>query len=195
MCRSEEAFSLLQRGFRTLDAVTQREVFLAFRQLVYQDIYFLLHDHALSEDVIQEAFMKAVTRAPKTRENSNMKAWLRQVARNTAYDMLRKNKRFRHVLTLSSVTGSEEADGLFVSREDVEDIVERMLRDETLHEAIGELKLEYRVVLLLYYIAGLSYAEIVQETGLSEQVLTQRLARARKKLASQFSGKWGDRHA
>lgn len=195
MSRTIDHCMLLRQGFRSLEADTQREVFHAFRQLVYQDIYFLLHDHALTEDVIQEAFLKAVSKAPKTRENSNMKAWVRQVARNTAYDMLRKNKRFRHVQPLSSVSDNEEADGIFVSQEDVEEIVVRMLRDQTLHEAIRELKLEYRVVLLLYYIAGLSYAEIVQETGISEQVLTQRLARARKKLASQFSGKWGDRHA
>ncbi|MNP87263.1 RNA polymerase sigma factor [compost metagenome] len=60
---------------------------------------------------------------------------------------------------------------------------------------MGELKYEYRLVLFLYYIAGLSYAEIARETGITEQILTQRLARARKKLAVHFSGKWGDRHA
>jgi RNA polymerase sigma factor (sigma-70 family) len=190
-----EPYILLRRGFRSLDAETQREVFYSFRQLVYRDIYFLLRDHALSEDVIQEAFLKAVANAPKTREDSNMRAWLRQVSRNAAYDMLRRNKRFRHAAELFTVSANEEADGAFVSPEDVEEIVVGMVRDETLHEAIGELKLEYRIVLLLYYITGLSYAEIAKETGLSEQVLTQRLARARKKLASQFSGKWGDRHA
>ncbi|WP_438445942.1 RNA polymerase sigma factor [Gorillibacterium sp. sgz5001074] len=195
MSRTLDPCILLRDGFHTLEGDIQKEVFLSFRQLVYRDIYFLLHDHALTEDVIQEAFLKAVAKAPKTRENSNMRAWLRQVTRNTAYDMLRKNKRFRQVEALSAYTAQEETDGAYVSPEDVEEIVERMLRDQTLHQAIGELKLEYRVVLLLYYIAGLSYAEIVEETGLSEQVLTQRLARARKKLALLFSEKWGDRHA
>lgn len=196
MCGSTgEDYILLRRNIHTLDAETQRRVFFSFRQLVYRDIYFLLHDHALTEDVIQEAFMKAIAKAGQIREDSNLKAWLRQVSRNTAYDMLRKNKRFRHVIGLSSVNINEEVDSSFISPVDVEQTVEQMLRDETLHEAIGELKYEYRLVLFLYYIAGLSYAEIVKETGISEQVLTQRLARARKKLAVQFSEKWGDRHA
>jgi RNA polymerase sigma factor (sigma-70 family) len=195
MCGTGEEYILLRRNIHTLDADTQRKVFFSFRQLVYRDIYFLLHDHALTEDVIQEAFMKAIAKASQTREDSNLKAWLRQVSRNTAYDMLRKNKRFRHVIHLSTVNVNEEAEDPFVSPLDVEETVERMLRDETLHEAMGELKYEYRLVLFLYYIAGLSYAEIAKETGITEQILTQRLARARKKLAVHFSGKWGDRHA
>ncbi|MDF2926999.1 MAG: subfamily polymerase sigma-24 factor [Paenibacillaceae bacterium] len=195
MCNTEEPYVLLRHNIHTLDAETQRQVFFSFRQLVYRDIYFLLRDHALTEDVIQEAFMKAIVKASKTHDNSNMRAWLRQVSRNTAYDMLRKNKRFRHVTGLSSVNRNEETESPLVSPDDVEDAVEQMLRDEALHEAMGELKYEYRLVLFLYYIAGLSYAEITQEIGITEQVLTQRLARARKKLAAQFSGKWGDRHA
>lgn len=195
MSRNTEPYVLLRRDFKLLDPETQREVFFSFRQLVYRDIHFLLNDHALTEDVIQEAFLKSVRNAAKTREDSNMRAWLRQVARNTAYDMLRKNKRFRQVIGLSSVTSIEETDEAFISPDNVEEAVERMFRDQTLREAIAELKYEYRVVLFLYYIAGLTYAEIVKETGLTEQVLTQRLARARKKLAMHFSGKWGDRHA
>lgn len=195
MSRNEELYVYLRCDFDSLDGELQRGVFISFRQLVYRDIYFLLSDHSLTEDVIQEAFLKAIRKGPSTREDSNIRAWLRQVSRNTAYDMLRKNKRFRHVIGLTTVSGNEESEEAFVSPLDVEETVERMLRDETLHQALSELKLEYRVVLFLYYIVGLSYAEIAREIGISEQVLTQRLARARKKLAVQFSGKWGDRHA
>lgn len=195
MCVTGEAYVLLRRNIHTLNSETQRQVFLSFRQLVYRDIFFLLHDHALTEDVIQEAFLKAIQKASHIREDSNIKAWLRQVSRNTAYDMIRKNKRFRHVTALPNVNISEEAETSFISPLDVEETVERILRDETLHEAISELKYEYRLVLFLYYIAGLSYAEIARETGITEQILTQRLARARKKLAVHFTEKWGDRHA
>lgn len=74
----------------------------------------------------------------------------------------------------------------------MEEAVCKLIRNEKLAEAIRELKPEYRIVLFLYYIAELSYAEISVEIGITEQVLTQRLARARKKLALHFSVKWGD---
>lgn len=189
----EEAIYLLFReNVSALDADTQRGLFLAFRQLVYRDVLFLLNDHALSEDVIQESFLKAMKHGRKAKEDSKMKAWLRQVARNTAIDAMRKNKRFRHVFVLSDVAFMEEEACGLASAEPVDAVVETMIRDEMLHRAIAELKAEYRVVLFLYYIAELSYAEICREVGITEQVLTQRLARARKKLAKQFSGKWGD---
>lgn len=195
MNSADEAYGLLKCNIYTLDAATQKRVFISFRQLVYRDIYFLLHDHGLTEDVIQEAFMKAADKAYQIRDDSNLKAWLRKVARNTAYDMLRKNKKFRQAIQTSNVMMNEDMDQEAISPFNLEETVEGIVRNETLHEALKELKYEYRLVLFLYYIAGLSYAEIAQETGITEQVLTQRMARARKKLAAHFSDKWGDLHA
>ena len=48
------------------------------------------------------------------------------------------------------------------------------------------------MVIYLHYIMELSYGEISWEIDVSEQVLAQRLARARLKLATGFLEKWGD---
>ena len=148
-------------------------------------------DHALTEDVIQEAFFKAVQSGPATRPDSNMTAWLRKLSRNTAYDMLRKNKKYRHTMSVDSVILDEHLEYPELPSVTVEEIVEKMIRDETLLKAVQDLKFDYRIVLFLHYIMELTYAEISVELGISEQVLTQRLARARKKLASHFVTKWG----
>lgn len=52
------------------------------------------------------------------------------------------------------------------------------------------MKSDYRTVLLLFYMEGKSYREICRELNLTQPILTQRLARARKKLLQQFSKKW-----
>ncbi|WNQ10091.1 RNA polymerase sigma factor [Paenibacillus aurantius] len=191
MMLSDQEFELFRVNIHSLNHEAQRRLFLAYRQWVYRDIYFLLNDHALTEDCIQETFMKAVRSGPKTRSDSRMGAWLKKLARNGAYDFLRKLKKYRQMSGLDDVIDKEEA---FYSLpvEKVEDMVERMQRNEILHATIQELKPDYRVVLFLHYIAELSYSEISAELGITEQVLTQRLARARKKLAGHFIRKWGD---
>nr|WP_313780394.1 sigma-70 region 4 domain-containing protein [Paenibacillus larvae] len=72
----------------------------------------------------------------------------------------------------------------------MENDVEHKLRNELLHQTINELKSEYRCLLWLYYMEEKSYKEICHELNLSEQVVAQRLARARKKLLQHFSRKW-----
>ncbi len=71
--------------------------------------------------------------------------------------------------------------------------VEVKLRNELLLQTLNELKPEYRTILTLYYIEEKNYKEISQELQLSEQVIAQRLARARKKLYQKFLGQWNDR--
>lgn len=187
-----EEFGLFRLDVCGLNGEMQRLLFQSFRELVYRDVYFLLNDHSLTEDAIQESFMKAIKAGPKTAEDSNMKAWIRRIARNTAYDILRKNKKYRHMLQMDYVSTNDELEFQTVFADTVDAMVEKTLRNETLRQALAELKPDYRIVLFLHYIMEMSYTEIGQELKLSEQVLTQRLARARKKLARQFMEKWGD---
>jgi RNA polymerase sigma-70 factor (ECF subfamily) len=189
---SEQLYILFRKDVRGEDETTQRELFSAFRELVYKDIYFLLNDHALTEDVIQESFLKAITHGAKTKVDSNMKAWLKRVSRNAAYDLLRKGKNHRHHVDIDSVNEIESARHETAPGYCPEEAMLRTLRDEALFQSINALKHEYKTVLLLHYILDMSYTEIGEELGISVQVLTQRLARARKKLAGLFTEQWGD---
>ncbi|WP_081405796.1 sigma-70 family RNA polymerase sigma factor [Acinetobacter sp. VT 511] len=91
---------------------------------------------------------------------------------------LRKLNRERRFLAHPCSYNTETlSDALTVERE-----VERTETNEELYRAIDELKLDYQVALLLFYVEGKTYREICQELHLTESVFTQRLARARKKL-------------
>ena len=191
---SESLFFLFRSNFYALDEQTQRNLFLSFRELVYRDVLFLLNDPGLAEDSIQNAFMKIIEHGPKTRADSNMPAWLRRVARNAALDLLRKNKKYRQMFGLERVNTNEELSCASAVDTAIDERVERAIRDEALHQAIGELSPDHRTVILLHYIMEKPYQEIVRELGITEQVLTQRLARARKRLAQLFRLKWSDGH-
>lgn len=73
----------------------QEMVYRSFYQFVYRDIRYMVYDHSFTEDIIQDAFLKAITKGPKMRSDTNIPAWIRQLTRNTALDYLRKLKRNR----------------------------------------------------------------------------------------------------
>ncbi|WP_223275655.1 RNA polymerase sigma factor [Paenibacillus elgii] len=99
----EQWLTFLRNNFHHLDNSSQELIYHSFRELIYHDIYFLFRDHALAEDVVQESFLKVVEKAPKLENTVNMKAWLKKVARNTAYDCFKKTKNTGMYPTCSSL--------------------------------------------------------------------------------------------
>ncbi|WP_187274411.1 RNA polymerase sigma factor [Paenibacillus sp. N3.4] len=192
---SDQLFVLFRSDFDRLDIGIQRKLFLSFRELVYRELLFITNDPYLVDDIIQTSFHKVITGGPRIKNDSNIKAWLKQIARNTTYDFLRKNKKYRHDFALDYVNTYEDVSfELSASEVQIDVFVEKSVRDELLHKSINELKFENRVVILLFYFLGLSYREIQQELGISEDVLAKRLERARKKLAQIFSKRWSEEH-
>ncbi|GAV10664.1 RNA polymerase sigma factor [Paenibacillus sp. NAIST15-1] len=184
----EQWFYFLQKPFGNLDTTIQKLIYNSYYQFVYKDIYCMVYDHSLTEDIIQDSFLKVISNGPKMLSETNIRAWIKQLTRNTALDHLRRLKRDRQVLVEPYVNISDTV----LNKISVASEVEIKERDNLLHRAIAELKLEYQTILLLFYIEGKSYREICQELHLTEQVLTQRLARARKKLRQHFLRKWTD---
>ncbi|BFH12439.1 sigma-70 family RNA polymerase sigma factor [Paenibacillus melissococcoides] len=187
----EQWLSFLRGDFRHLDRASQQLTYQSYREFIYRDIYFLLQNHDLTEDVIQESFLKVIASSPKSKKPAKMKAWLKKISRNTAYDYLRKNKNYQYLSHLESM----DEEDLFTSAAEtaVADQVEEQIRDETLHEALDQLNARYRNVLFRYYVEDKSHRELARELGISEQASAQLLVRARKKLRYYFCKKWVDR--
>lgn len=58
----EQWFYFIRSPLDDLDETIQELVYRSFYQFVYRDINFMVRDHALTEDIIQDAFMKAITK-------------------------------------------------------------------------------------------------------------------------------------
>lgn len=176
--------------FRDLEGELQASLYYSYRNLVYKDIYFLLRDHHYMEDVLQEAFLKTITNADHIKHHMNLSGWIRRVARNVAIDYMRKQKKHRQFVASSNAYATKATMDSYPSNFNLALKVEKKLQREMLLQAIDELKVEYRVLLNLHYIEERSYKEISKQLQLSEQVITQRLARARRKLAQLVSREW-----
>ncbi|GGH65674.1 RNA polymerase sigma factor [Paenibacillus silvae] len=177
---------LLHSDFDSLDDSLQEWIYKEYSKLIYQDIYFMFQNHELAEDVVQDSFLKVITKAPYLKENSNIKAWLRTVARNTAYDLYKKGKKYCH-FTQAKVVINIDTHG---SVSDVANLVENHIRNELLYETLNGLNKKYRTFLILFYIQKKSYRDIADAQCISEQAVAQLLSRARKKLFYSFSKVW-----
>ena len=141
----------------------------------------LLGDFDLAEEAVQEAFLSAVERWPRTGVPTNPGAWITTTARNRGIDRLRRARRAEKKMALLGHQMAVEDLGRGDEAED-----ERVIGDDRLrliftcsHPALAP---EARVALTLRTLGGLSTTEIARAFLVPEATLAQRLVRAKRKI-------------
>jgi RNA polymerase sigma-70 factor, ECF subfamily len=141
------------------------------------------NDHD-AQDVAQEACLRAFKFFGSFR-GENPRAWLLTIVRNTFYNWLQKNRP-------PEIAGALDDEALIV--EDVsmnaENINLRLVDAETVRRAIAELPVEFREIVILREMEGLSYKEIADLSDLPIGTVMSRLARARKQLQKRLAGEF-----
>jgi len=180
---------LTTTDFSDISEDLQEEIYYEYYDFAYGMIYYIIKDHAATEDVIQEAFIKVVKNKPVFENEAKLRAWLKVVTKNTTINYLRKNKNYRNQV---------DVEGVFMYKEDVpqspmsvENTVETKLIEESIMEYLQQLKPEYRVLIEYRWKQGLSYKEISSMLELSEDVVKQRLFRARENIKKMLFKEWG----
>jgi len=148
----------------------------------YRDLVRFLHrkvwDAERARDLAQETFVRALGQQP-----DNPRAWLFTVAANLARDEARAVVRRRKHLAL--LRTEREAEPAAVAPA-ADDALERSERIEAVRRSLDALSERDRDVLLLWD-AGLSYAEIAEQTGLALGAIGTTLARARRRLVEAYA--------
>jgi len=165
----------------------------AFSSLVsrYEDkIFNLAHKVCAgmpseAEDVYQETFLTAFKKLPHFRADSNLGTWLYRIASNLCWMRLRK-KRGEPVVPILDIPhhhdGDSDSDSGPLFR-DWSDGPEELSRKKALREAVeaalGDLPIDYRLVVVLRDIQGLSNEETAKVMKLSVAAVKSRLHRGR----------------
>lgn len=132
---------------------------------VYGFVLARCGDAATAEDLTAEAFMSAVAAIQEGSVSSISIGWLIVVARRRLIDHWRKVERERR--SLRAVSGPEA----------VEDPWNEVIDVESAREALGRVAPQYRAVLTLRYVDGLSVpevAELLERTVHATESLLQR---------------------
>jgi RNA polymerase sigma factor, sigma-70 family len=109
----------------------------------------VLKDYSLAEDCMQDVFIKVKQNISQYSGKSNGKAWILQIARNQAIDIIRKRK---NIVTEIDI---DDAYGL-----NFEDSNSLLLDQIILKKALEHLDLIERQIVILYAISGFSHKEI-----------------------------------
>jgi RNA polymerase sigma-70 factor (ECF subfamily) len=137
---------------------------------------WLLRNEQDAQDVVQEAYLRAF-KSFGGFHGSNGRAWLLTIVRNTSYTFLKKNK------TADLTTPfDEEIHASGYESVSPATILEHGEDTALISEAMDELPAEFREILTLRHMEGLSYKEIAELAEIPPGTVMSRLARARGKL-------------
>ncbi|MFN2464471.1 MAG: RNA polymerase sigma factor [Candidatus Dormibacteria bacterium] len=179
-----EAFDLIfLRYHRAIGALTNR----------------LVRDPLLAEDLTQETFFRVLRSLERVDDSFNFSAWIHRIATNLCYDELRRRKRAQGPASSEEgprssqpVAGVEDPDELMrsLATTDMAGLPEDALAMRELRREVWDvaarLPENYRRVLSLRELQGLSYAGIAKVMELSESAVETLLHRARRRFKAEF---------
>ena len=177
----KELISLLKKGDR--DAFN--ELVARYQNKVINISYNLLSDSEDALDASQEVFIKIYRNISTFRESSSLSTWIYRITVNICRDTLRKRQRTADTV---SITGEDdETQDIPDTGSSPELMTEHTELQLAVRRAIAELSDEYKTVLTLCDIEGMSYDDISAILRIPTGTVKSRLNRARAALRKKIS--------
>ena len=136
----------------------------------------LTSDSERADDLLQETFLKVLTYREKFAQNTNFKAWIYTIMKNTFINDYRRN-----VKTKNTFDGSGSDLHLLYSKDVVDPGPDSQFSSKEINKTIDELEDEYRVPFTMF-LDGFKYKEIAEELDLPLGTVKSRIFFTRKKL-------------
>ena len=184
-----EAVELLQRGD---DASTERALAL-LQNTVFSFSMRVCGQREDAEDTMQEVLFKSIPHLSKFDSPKALLVWLYKVAKNRCL-MSRRKSKFAPLRELSLdelMPGSDELEQLTAGgRINPEAFAIRSEQASRLREAVQKLPSQYRIVLVLRDMEGLTDDEVAEITGVRAGTVRVRLHRARLFVRKELMRSW-----
>lgn len=142
---------------------------------------WLTRDASDADDVVQEAYLRAFEAFGSFRGES-ARAWLLTIVRNTCYSWLGKNRGHEAKGEFDEALDMTAAHAL-----DPATILLRRAEAQEVRQAVEELPVEFREVVILRDLEGLSYKEVADITGCPMGTVMSRLSRGRSRLKTRLA--------
>jgi RNA polymerase sigma factor (sigma-70 family) len=154
------------------------QLFLPHMPAAYNLARWLLGNSQDADDVVQEAYLRAF-RAFAQFSGANDKGWLLRIVRNTAYTWLRDH-RDRNVIPFDEILHGA---ALASEPEPFDATTDAQANRNLVRDALAELPLAFREVIVLRELEELSYKEIASAIDAPIGTVMSRLARGRRQLS------------
>ena len=154
---------------------------------LYNFACWLTHDRHEAEDLVQETYAKALKGFSSFQPGTNFRAWIYRILRN-AFLTSRTGLQATATMQLDL---EGETDVLPAVKETPESILLQRSDWQLVQQAMEQLPVAYREVLLLCEVEEMSYQEIASTLGIPMGTVMSRLSRARQALRVAVGEKQG----
>lgn len=159
-------------------AIDMDAVYQEYMELVYRFLYSHTHDADWSQELMQETFLRAVDSVSRYDGSCKLSVWLCQIAKHILWQELRKKKRMDIVEMTEELPDTTGTDG--------ETNVLRKERTQALYRAIHLLPEMEREVVLYRMTGELSFRQIGEILGKSENWSRTVFYRAKQKIRKEL---------
>lgn len=161
------------------------ELVARHRDKVYARALSILHNEEDAVDLSQEAWIKAWQRLEQFQGDSSFATWITRIVINVCLDHLRRQKRWpsESIEALEEETGNRDWLLPPVTVNPTAGL-ERAELQARIWQALGQLSLPHRTVLILHEFEGMEYRKIAEIMGCSIGTVMSRLFYARRRLAA-----------
>lgn len=132
-------------------------IYNEYSPLIYRIAFLYFRGRAIAEDVVQDTFVKLMTKAPHFRTEGHLKGWLITVTRNSCHNLAKRERR--------SVPLDEN--------------LPYLAHDNSVMHEIMRLPELDRTAIYLHYYEGYASKEIASFLGVTDGAVRARLKRAR----------------
>lgn len=152
-----------------------------YQPRLFNAMVHFLRDKTEAEDVVQDAFVLAMTKLDSFKGNSQFYTWLYRIAHNVAISKLRKK---RPTMSLDYGTNDDPSPGFGIADDGGQpgDRLEKEEQIQILMKAMERLSEEHRSILILREMEGMDYEAIAGVLQLPVGTVRSRLHRARATL-------------
>jgi len=166
------------------------EILKKYRAPLYNLLYRMVRNKMETEDLVQEAFIKAFNSLASFNDDYAFSTWLYKIAINNCIDHFRKKKlkTFPIDKPIESKDGSIKREFPDVSYQPDQYLLSRE-KDKLINEAIQNLPPKYRIAIVLRHNEDKSYEEISEIMGIPLGTVKARIFRAREMLKKQLKHK------
>lgn len=166
----DECIARAQQG----DVAAFSELVARYQDRIYRFLVRLTRSPDDALELTQETFLSAYQALARWRPEARFTTWLFRIARNQAFDWLRRHKRVDFV-----AWGDEQDLGLADPASTPDVALETVQRLRGLERALARLPTDHREILLLREIEEMSYDDIAEVLDISLGTVKSRIARAR----------------
>ena len=154
------------------------KIYRDYYDIVFKYVLCLTHDKDISEDLVQETFIRMIKNIDKFEGKSKLSSWLCEIAKNLWIDYLRKNKRKVELNENEelNIQSEQNIENEYIEREDENKVFEKI-------KALDEIS---QKVMYLRIKGEMSFKEIGDVLGKSENWARVTFYRAKQKVKEEM---------